>query len=433
MSVPVWAGNVALVVGNEDFAHGRDLRAADEMLDAIAPLEDAGFEVLQGSDLSAKEMGELVSELNAKVDGSGRVVIALAGHFGHSANSNWFIGTDADAPDLSGISAHSTSLEVLLEIAGRAPGGAVVTLGYETEAFEFGAGIKTGLGDIAIPQGVTVISGSSDDVADFTKDVLLIPGQTLATALASWPNLAGQGYVSQLTAFLPLEGEAPPVELKVDPDADQKAFWKVTQEIGSLSAFETYLKRHPEGLFVEQAKSEIANIKAQPLLLAEAGEKELKLSRNRRREIQRALSLLEYDPNGIDGIFGRGSRAAIKKTPQGFLTLAQIERIQAQADRRSRELEELARIRKIELERKDRAYWRASGQRGDEAGLRAYLERYPDGVFAEIALARLQPFEDARRAAAAEQDRANWDAAVSVGSLAAYEGYVQGKPPRGVC
>ena len=47
MSAPVWAGDVALVVGNEDYANGRDLRAADEMLDAVAPLREAGFEVFR--------------------------------------------------------------------------------------------------------------------------------------------------------------------------------------------------------------------------------------------------------------------------------------------------------------------------------------------------------------------------------------------------
>ncbi|TDT72975.1 putative peptidoglycan binding protein [Litoreibacter halocynthiae] len=435
MSVPVWAGDVALVVGNEDYANGRDLNAADEMLDAVAPLEEAGFEVLSGSDLTSEALAGLVSELNAKVDGTGRVVIALAGHFGNSLSGNWFIGADADVPDLGAVAAQSASLNVLMDIAARAPGGAVVALGLEDAEFEFGAGVQPGLDGLDVPQGVSVITGPSGDVADFAKDALGVKGQSIANALNAWPSLTGSGFVAPLVPFLPSDGVAPPVVAKADPDAEQKAFWKVTQDIGTMDAFEAYLKRHPDGLFAADARAEVDKIKAQPLLLAEQGEKALNLSRDRRREIQRALSLLEYDPKGIDGIFGRGSRAAIRKwqnvngeTATGFVTQSQIERLGAQADRRAQELEIEAEKRKIELERKDRAYWRATGQGGDETGLRAYLERYPDGVFAEIATARLEPFEEARRAAAAEQDRAAWDAAESVGSLAAYEGYVQANP-----
>lgn len=425
LSGPVWAGDVALVVGSEDNGVGA----------AVLELEKAGFEVLSGADLPVSDLAGLVSQLNAKVDGTGRVVIALSGHFGQNAAGSWFLGADADAPDLGAVSLQSVPVSALLEIAGRAPGGAVVALGIEEGALEFGRGVSAGVGPLDIPQGVSVVTGPSADIAGFAKDALVVRGQSISNALTAWPTLTGAGFVAPLVSFLPADGEAPPVVVTPDLDAEQKAYWKVTQEIGSQDAFEAYLKRHPAGLFAAEARTQIETIKAQPLLLAEAGEKALKLNRERRREIQRALTLLDYDPKGIDGVFGRGSRAAITKWQEinqnvgtGFLTLAQIERIAAQADRRSRELEEQARIRKEELERKDRAYWRASGQGGDEPGLRTYLERYPDGVFAEIALARLQPFEDARRAAAAEQDRADWDAAVSVGTLAAYEGYVQANP-----
>lgn len=438
MMGPVWAGDIALIAGIEDYAHGRDLVAADEMLDAVAPLEEAGFEVLSGADLTAEPLRALISTLNTKVDGSGRVVIALAGHFGHTGAGSWFIAADADGPDLGGLGLRSVSLNVLLEIAARAPGGAVLVLGYEAEPFEFGAGVTAGLGVLDIPQGVSVVSGPAADAANFAKDVLQVRGQSVANALASWPTLTGAGFMAPLVAFLPGEGEVAPIVSvvpEIDPNAAQKALWGATQDIGTLEAFEAYLRRHPKGLFAKDARDEVVRIKAQPALLAEAGEKALRLSRDSRREIQRDLSLLDYNTKGIDGIFGRGSRAAISKwqsingeVATGFVSRAQIERLGAQADRRARELEEEARLRQLELERKDRGYWRASGQRGDEAGLRAYLERYPDGVFAEIAHARLEPFEAARHDAAEAQDRADWDAAMSLGTVAGYRGYLQANP-----
>ncbi|WP_298259891.1 peptidoglycan-binding domain-containing protein [uncultured Litoreibacter sp.] len=435
MSAPAWAGDLALVVGNDRYSNGPEIVDESGMLDAVKPLESAGFDVLSGANMPVAELVDLVSQLNAKADGTGRVIIAVTGHFAHSATGNWLLGSDAQEPDLATIHSQSIPISTLLEIAGRATGGAVVALGVQAETFPLGAGVTASLGRYDIPQGVAVVTGPTVDVSKFVAGSLTVRGHSVAAMLEGAPNLTGSGFMAPLVAFLPSDGTPSPVVPKLDPDAKQKAFWSVTQEIGSQDSYEAYLERFPEGIFADQANTQIERILAEPLLLAQAGEAALKLDRDKRREIQRGLSLLEYDPKGIDGILGKGSRAAIAKWQEAnneaatsYLTLAQIERLQAQADRRSRELEEEARIRQEELERKDRAYWRASGKSGDEPGLRTYLEKYPDGVFAEIALARLQPFEEARRSAAAAQDRADWDAAVSVGSLAAYEGYLQANP-----
>ena len=40
---------------------------------------------------------------------------------------------------------------------------------------------------------------------------------------------------------------------------------------------------------------------------------------------------------------------------------------------------------RAEAEQLDRAYWEETGERGDPAGYRAYLNRYPDGIFADEA------------------------------------------------
>ncbi|MGE4610870.1 MAG: peptidoglycan-binding domain-containing protein [Paracoccaceae bacterium] len=62
-----------------------------------------------------------------------------------------------------------------------------------------------------------------------------------------------------------------------------------------------------------------------------ADEKEIELSRTDRREIQRRLVLLGYDTRGVDGVFGDGSRSAIRRWQQdsslpisGYLDLNQL-------------------------------------------------------------------------------------------------------------
>jgi peptidoglycan hydrolase-like protein with peptidoglycan-binding domain len=69
-----------------------------------------------------------------------------------------------------------------------------------------------------------------------------------------------------------------------------------------------------------------------------------------------------------------------------------------------------------------------TGSKGDEAGLRAYVKKYPDGVYAEIAQERLKVFDDQRAAASAEKDRAAWAKAEKANSEAGYRTYLKDFP-----
>lgn len=431
LTSPVLAADVAVLIANENYDNGRDIRAAEDLLDAIPALEAAGFEVLAGEDVTAAALRDLVTQAQGKADGSGRVIIAVSGQFAHAAIGSWSFGTDADRPDLLSAGAQGVALDALMGIAAKAPGQAVLLLGTEEREFALGAGLTAGISAPVAAQGVAVVTGSAEDIGAYLGGDLLKEGASVVGSLAAWPDLRGSGFLAPLVPFM---GGAEAIAV-ADPDASEKAFWDATRQINTEFGFAGYLNKYPDGLFAQEARDEIARIKAAPALRAEADEQALGLSRDARREIQRSLTLLDYDPKGIDGIFGRGSRAAITKFQSvnglettGFVTSAMMTQLSAQAERRSAELEAEAEQRRAEVERQDRAYWQSTGALGDEVGLRSYLERYPDGVFAEIATVRLAPFEDARRAAAAGQDRADWDAAVSVGNAAAYQGYLQSNP-----
>ena len=86
---------------------------------------------------------------------------------------------------------------------------------------------------------------------------------------------------------------------------------------------------------VRELESTLGRLKRE----ARAAEDALTLSRDDRRAIQRALSLLGHDPKGIDGVFGSGSRLAIaawqKKNgyeSNTYLTRDQIVKLTEQAD-----------------------------------------------------------------------------------------------------
>ena len=78
--------------------------------------------------------------------------------------------------------------------------------------------------------------------------------------------------------------------------------------------------------------------------------------------------------------------------------------------------------------RADRAFWDETGARGDAAGYRAYLDRFPEGIYAEIAQDNLDAIEEERRAAAAAEDRTAWDRARNADTEASYLGYLREYP-----
>lgn len=438
------AGDTALVVGNSRYDEAATIRAADDLLDATRALETAGFDVFEGEDLSGAEIRALVSDLLVTGEDT-RMIIALSGHFAQSeatGGDSWFLGRETDAPDLATIGAQGIAVSTILDVAGMAAGRAVVLLGTEDRAIELGVGLQPGIGDLDVPQGVTVMTGEAREIARFLRRDLLEPGMAVATMLRDSDNLTGFGFLPRGLAFIDApeaEGGAadaivPPASVEVSDEAEM-ALWAAATELDTEASYRAYLQRYPDGPNAAEAQARMVARALNPEQRAERAEAELSLNRTARQDIQRDLSILDYDPRGIDGIFGPGSRAAIRGwqqatgyEPTGFLTREQIARLSDMSDLRAAELEREAQLRAEEQERNDRAFWEATGQGGDEVGLRAYLERYPDGVFADIATARLDDIEVAARQAAAAEEGAAWDRARDADSVEAYRTYLQTYP-----
>jgi peptidoglycan hydrolase-like protein with peptidoglycan-binding domain len=445
---PLYAEDRALVIGNENYSDGADIPGAREALNASIALRAAGFTVIDGRDLATPALRSRLSAQLRVLRPEDRLILLLAGHFAQSDGQTWFLGTDASAPDLANIDAAGISLATVMEIAARVPGGAIVLLGTENRRLPLATGLRQGIGPLVPPQGVAVVQGDARAVSGFASATLTARGASLASLLRGRSDLSAIGFLPQTMPFRPAEGGAdaapvvapPPVstgQTVIERAAEDQA-WAAARRTGTEASFRAYLDRYPSGRFAALARSEIARIQNDPQARAEAAEAALNLSRDQRRTIQRQLSLLGFDPRGIDGLFGRGSRTAIlawqRRTgyaETGYLDRDQIVSLTAQADRRAAELEREAAERKAEQDRQDRIYWRSTGAAGDEAGLRAYLKRFPDGLFAEVATERLSVYEEERRRQAAAQDRAAWDLANQNNTIASYRDYLA-RFPNGV-
>ncbi len=425
--------DTALILANSRYDSAQNLRFAGGVAGLETPLTEAGFDVIvvENGPVDAMRAG-VEALLEAEEDE--RVFIFAAGHMAHSDGRNWVLGRDAARPNLATVDGQGVSVDTLLASAGRAPGQAVVFLATEARRMAFGPGVAPGIGTVEPPQGVTVLAGPPQTLTDLARDVALRPGGDLAGAAAAARNVEAFGFLSPAVSFLPSDPQ-PEAPTAGGPSPEEQALWDAADELDTPGAYRAYLNQYPGGAFAAEARERIAAIEENPLLRAEEAEQALGLDRRARQEVQRALSLLDYDTRGIDGIFGPGTRGAIRgwqtangREATGFLSAEDLPILRQQAATRAAVLAEEARLRQLEQDRADRAYWQALGQGRSEAALRQYLERYPDGLFSDVAEERLAEIEAARRAEAEASERADWDAVRAADTVGAYQQYLDAYP-----
>lgn len=428
----LWAGmawaNDALLIGNSRYDAQNNLRQPGAIPATAAALNDAGFDVIVGRNLTAARLRQGLRQLSEQ-RGEAALLIGLSGHFVHSDDGEtWLLGTDADRPSRADIASHAMALSTVLAIAAEAPGEALVVLGTEARSLRLADGVSPGLGTPVVPQGVSLVHGPAQMAARFLSEAVTDTGQPLRDSVADYPGLELEGFAPRRTAFLAPTPE--PGGPAFDPE--EAATWRAADELDTEGAYRAYLRRYPAGANAAEARARLDAIENDPQALAEAAEEALSLSRNLRRDVQRFLTALGHDTRGIDGIFGPGTRRAIgawqvsEDLPAtGFLDRPQLSLL-------TREGEAAIAAEQAAEARRDRAFWRATGEGNDEAGLREYLARYPQGEFAEIARGRLEIYDaaaaDAARAEREAEERALWARVQRDGGASAYRAYLDTYP-----
>lgn len=395
LSGPALAGDVALIVGNDAYGDLPRNPAGDEVLGAVRALERAGVTVISGENRRAADLDRLFGDfLKALEEGDApnRVAVILSGQFAETANDAYFLPVDADdETDINTVRDTGLALSAVLSVLAAAPGEALLVLGEGRDSGALGAYLSYGATLPSVPQGVTVLRGAASDVADFARETLAARETPTVNAAEVDYGLIAEGYLPRGRVFFAAQDSAQPATESGGitapaplPRVNEAELWATTRQADTIGAYRSYLDAFPDGPNAETARKMIREIETEPFRAERLAEQGLRLSREDKRSIQRNLTLLEFDPRGIDGLFGRGSRAAIGswQGANGFaattyLTGNQIALLASQAERRAAELEEEARIRRELQEREDRAYWQQTGALGDAPGLRAYLRRYP--------------------------------------------------------
>ncbi len=411
LAAPVFADDAAVLIDVDRYDDFRRVSDATDILDAARALREVGFGVTTLSDGSIRDTRRLLKAFAQEAQDADRLVVALSGRFATDENRTWFLAEDSDTPTPFGLD-DAISVDTVLDVLSRAPGQALLVLGYEQGSFSsYGPYLREGVGRLDVPQGVTVVYGEPGRMEDVLTRAVAVEGGDVIAYVRNDRRLSMLGYMPSSLVLAP-EGSEPVVEQPtVDPSI---AAWNRARARNTADGYRDFIFEYPRSPFATEARERLDAFETDPAVLGERAEAALNLTRNQRRTIQSDLTLLGYDTRGVDGIFGRGSRAAIENW-QGdnafprtsFLTEAQTDMISAQATRRQAEIAEEEERARALAEEQDRAYWSETGARGDLAGMRAYLERYPDGLFADEAREALGAASNAVAQAQAREDALN--------------------------
>ncbi|MFQ6551200.1 peptidoglycan-binding protein [Aestuariibius insulae] len=446
------ADQSVLLIGTERYRYLNNVAGGTNVVSAADTFEDAGARVLIAEDGEISVIRDRLDDFADVVSETDAVLIAMVGQFVTDGTRTWYLARTTGTPDhLLEAGQDAVLLETVLTYLGQLEGPSVLALGLRQSDEDYIDGLSQGLGPLDVPENVTVIRGGPNYIAGFLGEEIAQPGRDLVEAVTEADGASFIGEAPDRLVFVPnrpsRERDRPRITLRPGDDEDRSDVlrlvnerrdaraWETASESDTVEAYRAYLDQFPRGRRATDARIAIDRILSQPERQARLAEEALNLSRDERQQIQRDLTILDYNTRGIDGIFGPGTRGAITNWQQqngleqsSYLTTVQIRLLREQAQRRSDILEAEAQRERERVEQEDRAYWRETGRNGGEGDLRRYLERYPDGLFADQARDRLNRIEEDARATAAVEERRVWDRYREADSAAGYREYLERYP-----
>ncbi|WP_195759836.1 peptidoglycan-binding domain-containing protein [Paracoccus sp. S-4012] len=342
--------------------------AAPDANALFARFRDAGYGTASGISLSREDMVRALATLQQPDAAPGKRIVVLTGRFMKGQQDSYLMQPATDAPGLARAAEQGVALSQVIDLMQDGGPMNVLLLGDASGQLRPGLRLANGIGPLGMTgQRVTVLTGTPAAVAR-AAEVLLRPNATVAEALAVHSSMR------QLAGPPARPAVASPGPAVVTPS--------------------------PE-----------APVTSTPQLR----EAQLNLSRTERGQVQRALTVLGYDTRGVDGVFGSGTRAAITRW-QRDSRLPETGHLDARTLQMLRDAAAQAEARSPERAR-DQAYWEDVAQPGGVAGMRAYLERYPNGIHAA----------EARRAigaATTQTDTAAYQRALNANTIAEWRAYL---------
>ncbi|CTQ56808.1 spore cortex-lytic enzyme [Roseibium album] len=401
VTIPPFANSannrVALVIGNSSYVHAAALiNPQNDATDVADKLESLGFEVTKGIDLDFSQMRRTIRQYINKLDGAEIALFYYAGHGFQVNGENYMAPIDARLENENDLEFEAvpmslvlTSMErnaktnlVFLDACRNNPLARNLARSMGTRSAAVGRGLaRIGVGvgsfiSFATQPGNVAYDGEGRN-SPFTKALvkhLGNPGEGITRSMVRVRNEVLQSTNGQQVPWdnSSLTGEVV-LKLKIEVDDSEArklaekqkqnalielAYWESIKNSSEVAYFKAYMKKYPNGQFLDLAEIKIKSIenerqasaagtemaqrnggesegqaafdrtKLAKLNLLSAGtaldkkaaplspqdeEGLLRLEPEDFQQVQETLSALGYDVGKADGAFGPKSRAGLRK------------------------------------------------------------------------------------------------------------------------
>ena len=394
------AADVALVIGNADYRRAPKVRTAEADAHLIADaLSDGGYDVILGTNLDRRDLRTYLSRFARKLNGADRAVIYYSGHAIRSGGRTYLTATDQRNTSLVPVMMDGVPLDLILRLASTRAGRAVVFLdAAQFDGYKPNAVSEPGLATFDVPNGVLVVSAAA-------------PGRAIRRR-GSGPSRFARAVEDE---FLRPDRRAMRAAGRIDRPAWTGGSVRRDLRLVRQISDQDYNQDDDQGSGGTTTTPSVNTPSSADI------EAQLNLTRAQRREVQEILSLLGHDPRGIDGLFGPGSRTAIRlwqrnngKTETGYLDAEQHTLL-------------LQQRRRAGPNRDDNA-WERAVSRGNGDAYRDYLVEFPNGAHTDAARDALKRMARAGSDDLARRERRRWREAREDDRVASYRAYIDRYP-----
>lgn len=282
---------VALVIGNGKYPGTPLKNPANDARDMAAALRKIGFEVIERTDVTQKEMNRAIIQFGNKVTAETVALFFYAGHGMQVRGKNYIIPIDAQIETENSVRAEAVDMDTVLDQLSVSPLNVVILDACRNNPFERRfRSVGGGLAQMEAPKGTLIAYATSPGrVASdgdgrnglYTQELLKIiathhlpveqafkrvranVARATGDKQVPWESssLTGDFYFSRAAnaaspeaSSAPLPNEA--IERK-DRAAIELTFWDSIKNSTAPSDFQAYLDKYPEGHFSELARNRL--------------------------------------------------------------------------------------------------------------------------------------------------------------------------------
>jgi formylglycine-generating enzyme required for sulfatase activity len=436
---------IALVIGNSDYTQGPLKNPVNDARAMRARLEGLGFDVILRENLKSREISSVYREFRNKITPGAVALVFYAGHGVQFKGQNYFPAIDSDINSEEDVPLQSLNLGNLLDNMEEAKAGVSLVFLDACRDNPFARKFRSasrGLAKVEAASGTLIhyatkpgsVAADGDGLNGTYTEALLAqlgePGVQVELMLKKVTHRVTQKTSGKQEPWVEgsLRGEfyfifqgQTTVNVQQAPADPDSSAWQAADSLGTLSAYEAYLREYPKGRHAAAARIKIGALKP-----------------GARPAVSPAPTSASSDPETAfwNEVKASGSKdyleAYLKQYPKGkYAALAKLE------------MKKLDDWEKAQNEQADQEAWSQAKSENTPAAYQSYLQRFPSGSYASLAeparqkaereLAERERQETARKQREAQEtaqreEDALWQKAQAAKDSATVQGYLDRYP-----